>query len=96
MVAGGALIFTHIGGYGFEPRRGEAQQTQLAISLVLHRIRGIGSPRDFIRFSRCQLGRSPVRSGFERVFAHGRARAAIERPDSLGLSPPRDNFHKSL
>ena len=31
---------------------GQAQQTQLAMSLVLHRIRGIGSPRNFIRFSR--------------------------------------------
>ena len=76
--------------------RGEAQQTQLAMSLVLHRIHGIGSPRGFILFSRCQFLHLPVRSGFERVFAHGRARAAIERPNFLSLSPPRDSFHKSL
>ena len=55
------------------------------MSLVLHRIPGIGSPRGFIRFSRCQFLHLPVRSGFERVFAHGLARAAIERPNSLGL-----------
>ena len=42
----------------------------------------------FIRFSRCQFERVPVRSGFERMFAHGRAGAAIERPNSLELPPP--------
>ena len=69
--------------------RGEAQQTQLAMSLVLHRIPGIGSPRDFIRFLRCQYLHLPVRSsGFERLFAHGLARTAIERPNSLELPPP--------
>ena len=66
------------------------------MSLVLHRIHGIGSPRGFILFSRCEFWRSPVRSGFERVFAHGRARAAIERPIFLSLPPPWHHFHKSL
>jgi hypothetical protein len=55
--------------------------------LVLRRKGGGTLPRDFIRFSRCQFERLPVRSGFERVFAHGRAWAAIERPNSLKLPP---------
>ena len=62
--------------------------------LVLHRIPGIGSPRGFIRFSRCLFWHLPVRSGFEHVFAHGRARAAIERPNFLELPPPWHYFHK--
>ena len=66
------------------------------MSLVLHRIPGIGSPRGFVRFSRCQFLHLPVRSGFERVFAHGRARAAIERPIFLNLPPPCHHFHKYL
>ena len=47
-----------------------------------------------IRLSRCQFGRLPVRSGFEHVFAHGRARAASERPNSLELPPPWHHLHK--
>ena len=35
-------------------------------------------PRGFIRFSRCQFLRVPVRSGFGRVFAHGRAVATAD------------------
>ena len=78
----------------FPTLRGGSLRAELAMSLVLHRTPGIGSPRDFIRFSRCRFWRSPVRSGFERVFAHGRARAAIERPNYLRLSPPWHHFHK--
>ena len=74
--------------------RGGSQQTQLAISLVLHRIPGIGSPRDFIRFSRCQFRRILNRSGFEEMFAHGRggAMAASELSSTFDL---RHRFTKS-
>ena len=67
------------------------------MSLVLHRIPGIGSPRDFIRFLRCLFWRLPVRSsGFERAFAHGRARAAIERPIFFFTNLPQKKIHKTL
>ena len=52
--------------------RGEAQQTQRAMSIVLHRIPGIGSPRDLVQFSRCRFCRSLNRSGFKRTCALGR------------------------
>ena len=58
--------------------RGEAQQTQLAMSLVLHRTPGIGALRDFIRFSRCLFRRILNRYGFERMFALGRGGAMAE------------------
>ena len=56
---------------------GEAQQTQRAISFAVHRIHGIGSPRGFILFSRCQFSRSLNRSGFKRMCARGRGETAI-------------------
>ena len=52
--------------------RGGSLRAELVIPLALRRKGGGTLPRDFIRFSRCQFCRVPVRSGFERVFAHGR------------------------
>jgi hypothetical protein len=75
--------------------RGEAQQTQLAMSLVLHRIRGIGSPRDFIRFSRCQFGRILNRSGFEGMFPQGRGGAAADVRSLSWAVRPFHRFTKS-
>ena len=86
------VAFTECPSVRARPRsRGGSLRAELAMSLVLHRIPGIGSPRGFIRFSRCLFWRSPVRSGFERAFAHGRARAAIERHNSLKL-PHKKSF----
>ena len=55
------------------------------MSFVLHRIHGIGSPRDFIRFSRCQFSRRAVRSGFKRMRARGRGETAINANHFSGV-----------
>ena len=81
-----AVASVNLGGSG-----GEAQQTQLAMSLVLHRIPGTGSPRDFIRFSRCQFGRILNRSGFKEMFALGRGGAMA---DVSSLSWAVRPFHR--
>ena len=75
--------------------RGEAQQTQLAMSLVLHRIRGIGSPRDFIRFLRCQFGRILNRPGFEGMFPQGRGGATADARSLSWAVRPFHRFTKS-
>jgi hypothetical protein len=62
------------------------------MSLGLHHIPGIGSPRDFIRFSRCQFERLPVRSGFERVCARGRGETAINANHSSGVVAAARSF----
>ena len=64
------------------------------MSLALRWKGGGTLPWDFIRFSRCQFWRLVNRSGFERMFARGRARAGIERPNSLKLSPKKNIFTK--
>jgi hypothetical protein len=66
-------------------RGGESLRRELAISFVLHRIHGIGSPRDFIRFSRCQFCCRPNRSGFKRMCARGRGETAINANHSSGV-----------
>ena len=62
---------------------------------MLHRIRGIGSPRDFIRFSRCQFGRILNRSGFEEMFAQGRGGAMAGVLNFANNVRVRDRFTKS-
>ena len=74
---------------------GQAQQTQLAISFVLHRIHGIGSPRGFILFSRCQFWRILNRSGFEETSAQGRGGAMAEVHRFANIVLVRDRFTKS-
>ena len=46
------------------------------------------NPWDFNRFLRCQFWRIPVRSGFERIFAHERVEAAA---DGHGFLKPEKN-----
>ena len=71
---------------------GQAQQTQRAISFVLHRIHGIGSPRGFILFSRCQFSRRPNRSGFKRMRARGRGETAINANHFSGVVTAARSF----
>ena len=78
-----------------ESYRGQAQQTQRAISFVLHRIHGIGSPRDFIRFSRCQFRRILNRSGFEETSAQGRGGAMAVVLSYASIVDVRHRFTKS-
>ena len=73
---------------------GEAQQTQLAILLVLHRTPGIGSPRGFIRFSRCLFRRILNRSGFAGVFALGRGGAMAEVHSFFQYRSRAKSIHK--
>ena len=80
---------------GDDEVRGEAQQTQLAMSLVLHRTPGIGSPRDFIRFSRCQFRRILNRSGFEGMFPQGWSGATADVRSLSWAVRPFHRFTKS-
>ena len=65
------------------------------MSLVLHRIPGISSPRGFIRFSRCQFGRTLNRSGFEGMFAQGRGGAMAVVHSFANIVRVRHRFTKS-
>ena len=74
---------------------GEAQQTQLAMFLVLRRKEGGTLPRDFIRFSRCLFRRILNRYGFEGMFAQGRGGAMALVHSLANIVRVRHRFTKS-
>ena len=67
------------------------------ISFVLHLVPAIGSPRDFIRFSRCQFCRSPAHSGFKRMYARGWGETVINaNHSSRAVTAARSFSQKSV